>query len=80
MSKKIFFITLILSVVLTYGVAVIEGLVGGHFLAYGGLPFRFATGSFLGGSTDSLMLILNIIFWFITIWAIWFGVRKLLNK
>lgn len=68
MSKKSFIVILILSVVVTYGVAFVEGLIGGHFLAYGGVPFRFASGSFLGGSTDNLMLILDIAFWFVVIW------------
>lgn len=76
MSKKSFVVVLILSVVVTYGVAFIEGLAGNHFLAYGGVPFRFASGSFLGGSTDGLMLVLDIAFWFVAIWGIW----KLISK
>lgn len=71
MSIKSFFIILVLSVVVTYGVAFVEGLIGGHFLSYGGFPFRFASGSFLGGSTDYLMLILDIVFWFAVIFILW---------
>lgn len=76
MSKKSLVIILILSVVVTYGVAFVEGLAGNHFLAYGGIPFRFASGSFLGGSTDNLMLILDIAFWFVVIWVVWKVISK----
>ncbi|MBU1031870.1 hypothetical protein KKE03_03045 [Patescibacteria group bacterium] len=76
MSKKSLAILLILSVVATYGAAFVEGLAGDHFLAYGGIPFRFASGSFLGGSTDNLMLIIDIAFWFVVIWVIWSVLRK----
>lgn len=80
MSKKSFIIFLILSVVVTYGVAIIEGLVNNHFLGYGGVPFTFATGSFLGGSTDNLMLFLNIIFWFVILFGIWSLIKKAASK
>lgn len=71
MNKKSFVIILVLSVLMTYGLAFIEGLMGGHFLSYGGLPFRFASGSFLGGSTNNLMLLLDVAFWFAVIWVVW---------
>lgn len=72
MSKKAFFVILGLSVVVTYGAAIIDDLRRGSLLGgAGGLPFRFASGSFLGGSTDTMMLILNIVFWFVVIWVIW---------
>lgn len=70
-SPKAFIVILLLSVVVTYGAAFVEGLIGGHFLAYGGVPFRFASGSFLGGSTNNFLLILDIAFWFVAIWGIW---------
>ncbi len=76
MFKKAFIVIFVLSVVVTYGVAFMEGLMGGHFLAYGGVPFRFASGSFLGGSTDNLMLLLDIAFWFIIIWGVWKVLQK----
>ncbi len=44
MSKKAFIVILILSVVVTYGAAFVEGLMGNQFLAYGGIRFRFASG------------------------------------
>lgn len=80
MSKKAFVVILVLSVVVTYGAAFVEGLMGNHFLAYGGIPLRFALGSFLGGSTDNLMLILDIVFWFFVIWVIWKVLWKSFRK
>lgn len=80
MSKKAFVVILVLSIVVTYGVAFVEGLMGGHFLAYGGVPFRFAYGSFLGGSTDTLMLLLDIAFWFVVIWVIWKAIAYLSGR
>ena len=80
MTIKAFVIILVLSVVVTYGVAFVEGLMGGHFLAYGGVPLRFASGSFLGGSTDNLMLILYVVFWFAVIWVIWNVLQKVTSK
>lgn len=80
MSKKAFVVILVLSLVVTYGVAFVEGLMGGHFLAYGGVPFRFASGSFLGGSTNTLMLLLDIVFWFLVIWLIWKVLQRVISK
>ena len=80
MSKKGFVIILILSVIVTYGVAIVEGLMGNHFLAYGGIPFRFTFGSFLGGTNNNLMLMLDIIFWFVVIFGIWKLFRSLIKK
>ncbi|MDO8570792.1 MAG: hypothetical protein Q7R97_04375 [Candidatus Daviesbacteria bacterium] len=80
MSKKSFVIFLVLSVVVTYGVAITEGLMNNHFLGYGGVPFTFATGSFLGGSTDNFMFFIDIIFWFIILFAIWKLMKKLLKR
>lgn len=80
MSKKGLVINLILSVPVTYGVAFGEGVVGGHFLSYGGLPFRFTSGSFLGGSVNEIMLILDILFWFIVLLVIWKVIQKALSK
>lgn len=79
-SPKAFAVILVLSVVVTYGAAFVEGLMGGHFLAYGGVPFKFASGSFLGGSTDNLMLVLDIAFWFVVIWIIWKALQKITVK
>lgn len=79
MTKKSFIIILVLSLVVTYVVAFVEGLVRGHFLSYGGIPFKFASGSFLDGSTDNLTLILDIAFWFIVILVMWKVLQKLIQ-
>lgn len=78
MSKKEVVVILILSVVVTYGVAIVDDIRRGSLLGgEGGIPFRFATGSFLGGSTDNLMLVLDIAFWFVIIWVIWKSFQKI---
>lgn len=77
MSKKSLVVILILSVVVTYGVAIVDDIRRGSLLGgEGGVPFRFATGSFLGGSTNTLMLLLDIAFWFVVIW----GIGKIISK
>jgi hypothetical protein len=82
MSKKRFVVILVLSVVVTYGVAVVDDLRRNSLLAgEGGVPFRFSSGTLFGsGNTNYLMLTLDIFFWFVVIWIVWFGIRKLTNK
>lgn len=70
MSKKVFVVTLILSVVVTYGVAFVDDVINTSKNPTG-LPFGFASFNFLGGSNDNIMLLLDIAFWFVVIWVIW---------
>ena len=80
MSKKVFFIILVLSLVVTYGVAIVDVFVN-KTKNIAGLPLGFSSlGLFLGGSTDYPMLILDIVFWFVVIWLVWFGIKKITNK
>lgn len=81
MSKKAFFLILVLSVVVTYGMAIIDALRRNSFLAgEAGVPFRFSSSYFFGESTDYVMLILNIAFWFAVIWLIWKALQKVVSK
>lgn len=80
MSKKSFAIILVLSVVVTYGVAIVDVFLN-KTKNIAGLPFGFTSlGLFLGGSTDYLMLILDIVFWFFIIWVIWKVISKLVKR
>ena len=81
MSKKAFVVILVLSVVVTYGVAIIDALIRNSLLAgEAGFPFRFSSSYFFGESTNFLMLILDIVFWFIIIWLIWKLLYKMFSK
>ncbi|MEK7616658.1 MAG: hypothetical protein AAB414_01240 [Patescibacteria group bacterium] len=79
MSKKVFVIILILSVVVTYGVAFVDDIISPTKNPTG-LPFAFASFNFLGGSTNGLMLILDIAFWFAVILGIWKALQKITSK
>lgn len=71
MSKKAFGFILILSVVGTYVIAILDIWIN-KSKNIAGLPLGFSSlGSFLGGSTDYLMLVLDIVFWFVITWGIW---------
>lgn len=77
MTKKSFVVILILSVIVTYGVAILDDLIRGSLISgKGGLPFRFASGS----STDGLLLTLDIMFWFAILWGIWKALPKLFKR
>jgi hypothetical protein len=82
MSKKSFIIILILSVIVTYGAALVYDLMFGSILSgEGGVPFKFTSGSLFGGSsTNYLMLILDIVFWFFIIWIIWQVFTRILKR
>ena len=80
MSKKSAVIILVLSVVVTYGVAMVDGLRRNSFLGDGGIPLRFARGSFLGGSTNYFYLLIDIVLWFIVIWLVWKILQKIIKK
>ena len=79
MSKKAFVVILILSVVVTYGAAFVDDIINSSKHTTG-LPFGFASLNFLGGSTDGLMLILDITFWFVIIWIIWKAIARLFGR
>lgn len=79
MNKKSFIIILVLSVVITYGVAVLQ-FATGSIDNGGGLPFSFSSFNFLGSETNTSMLILDIIFWFVIILILWQIVFKKLKR
>lgn len=77
MTKKSFVVILILSPIITYGVAILNDIIAGSVVSgKGGFPFTFASGS----STDGFMLTLNIVFWFIVIFIIWKLLQKIFKK
>lgn len=67
MSKKSFFVILVLSIMLTYSLAIVDALVNpSSNLA--GLPFKFGSYSLFGqANTNYSILLLDILFWFIVI-------------
>lgn len=75
MTKKSFIAILVAGIIITYLMAVVDFVLN---ISTGkiGLPFGFASFNLLGGSTDSLMLFLNIIFWFVIVLLIWKIVLK----
>lgn len=78
MSKKSFIVILILSLVVTYGVAFVDALRRNSFLAgEAGTPFRFSSSYFFSESTNYGMLILDIVFWFVVIWILCKTVSKI---
>ena len=77
MTKKAFVVILILGIVVTYGTAIVNDLIGGSLVGgKGGIPFTFASGS----STNASILTLDIIFWFVVIWGIWKILQKTSKK
>lgn len=79
MSKKSLVIILILSVVVTYVAAFVDDIINPSKHTTG-LPFGFASFNFLGGSNDSLMLILDVAFWFVIIWVLWKIVQRVVTR
>lgn len=83
MGKKSVFILvvfLILGVVVTYGVAIVDAFINAS-ASKSGLPLKFGSYSLFGGaSTDSGLLLLDIIFWSIVLWVIWKIFLKLLGR
>lgn len=73
MTKKSFFIILGLSVITTYGVAIIDASIRNSFLAgEAGFPLKFSSSSLFGSeNTDYLMLFIDVVFWFVIIFGIW---------
>lgn len=79
MSKGSFFVILILSVITTYGTAIIDEMIN---LAKNptGFPFGFANFNFLGGSNNNLMFLIDVAFWFIVIFVAWKLLPKIFKK
>lgn len=73
MTKKSFVVILILSVVTMYGVSIIDAVVNNTLLGgKSGFPFKDSSATMFGeGTTDYLLMALNVIFWFVVIWGIW---------
>lgn len=82
MTRKAFFIILVLSVVVTYGAAFVEVLLSGSVVSgKSGFPFRFGSSSLFGGSSiDYPMLLVDIVFWFVVIWGGWKVLQKITSK
>lgn len=79
MSKKTLIVILVLSVVVTIGIPLI-GFITNSYQVMSGWPFEFTGFSFLGGSTDYAILLLDIVFWFIIIWVLWKVLQKVLKR
>ena len=79
MSKKAFVVILVLSVVVTIGIAFI-GFITKNYQVMSGWPFRFTGFSFLGSTTNYTALLLDIAFWFVIIWVIWKVLQKITAK
>ena len=81
MTKKSFVVILILSVVLTYSVAIIDALARNSLIAgSAGLPLKFTSGYFGTSTTNYSILIVDIAFWFVVILGTWKLLKKTLGK
>ena len=78
MTKKLFVVILILSIVATYVTTFIDALVNKTLLGgEAGFPFKYSSSTLFGeGETNYLLMVLNIVFWFLVIWGVW----KLIHK
>ncbi|KKQ27330.1 MAG: hypothetical protein A3H17_04245 [Candidatus Levybacteria bacterium RIFCSPLOWO2_12_FULL_37_14] len=79
MNKKSLVVILILSTIITYGLALIDFSLSISKGAIG-LPFGFSRFNFFGAETEKTMLLLDIAFWFLVIWGAWKLFPKLLKK
>ncbi|MDP2585682.1 MAG: hypothetical protein Q8P29_02260 [Candidatus Levybacteria bacterium] len=72
MTRKSFVVILILSVIVTYISAFVDALIRNTLLGgEAGFPFKFSSATMFGsGSTNYLLMVLNILFWFAIIWGI----------
>jgi len=71
MTRKSFVAILILSIVITYGLSIIDALANSS-ANQAGLPFKFSSYALFGtASTNYSILILDISFWFLVIWGVW---------
>lgn len=77
MSKKGLVIILILSVVVTYGVAIADALMNPS-ASQAGLPLKFGSYALFGtASTNYLTLFIDVVFWFVIIWLVWKVISKI---
>lgn len=80
MTRKSFVVILILSVVVTYGLGIIDAL-SNPSANKAGLPFKFGFYALFGTAyTNYSALISDIIFWFLIIWIARWIVRKVIKK
>lgn len=82
MTKKSFVIILGLSLIVMYGASIVDAVVSGTLLGgKSGFPFKDSnTTMFGGGTTNYLLTTLNVIFWFVVIWAVWKVLQKIATK
>jgi len=73
MSKKSFFVILVLSVVITVGIPFI-------YFENNGFPLQFTSFNLLGSETNYLNLIFDIVFWFVIIWGVWKLITKISKR
>lgn len=86
MSKKVFFIILVLGVIIWFVSALSQGILGTLFdfnplagsCQVTGFPFATCTNSYDG--LPIAYYLLNIAFWFGIIWVIWKVLQKVLSK
>ena len=80
MTIKAFVIILVLSVVVTYGVAFVDAVMNTS-ANQAGLPFKFGSYVLFGeANTNYTGLILDIVFWFVVIWGVWKAITYLLDR
>lgn len=80
MSKKAFIIILVLSVVVTYGMAIVGALMNPS-ASKAGLPLKFGSYTLFGtADTNYVALVLDIVFWFIIILLLWKVLQKVVNR
>lgn len=80
MNKKSFVIISILSVIVTYGLGIMDALVNSS-TNQAGLPFKFGSYVLFGtANTNYSILTLDIILWFFVIWGIWKIIQKISKR
>ena len=76
MSKKAFVVILVLSVIVTYGLAITEAMVDTAANLVG-IPFKFGSYTLFGtASTNYGTLFLNLSFWFAIILIAWTVIKR----
>lgn len=75
-------ISLVLSVPVTYVAAFGDALRSNTLLAgESGLPFKYSRGTLFGsGTINYVMMLIDIIFWFVALLLIWKVLTKIFNK
>ena len=82
MSKKVFVLILVLSVLVTYGVALVDAMIRNSLLIGNvGFPLRFSSATFFSSEDiNYTYLILDIAFWFVIIWIVWKVISYFLGR